>query len=70
MSDAPEADESKHVNAIGQPCVLLECPRCGHSEKASIGPTVVIGADFGVTVENIKCGKCDYHGPPGDDDGE
>lgn len=44
--------------------VVLECPECGHSEEATLGPTVAISADVEMAVERIDCWSCGYEGPP------
>lgn len=44
----------------------LNCPECDAAETAEMGPTIYIGADVGMTVNEIRCSKCGYVGPNGD----
>lgn len=59
----------KTTDALGNPTVELECPECGHEERASIGPTLSLSFESEITITRITCKKCGYDGPPNPEDG-
>lgn len=42
--------------------IEIECPECGHTETASVGPMISISADLDVTVKSVECWNCGYEG--------
>lgn len=40
--------------------IEIECPECGHTEQARVGPTVAISADLDVIVTDVECWECGH----------
>lgn len=46
--------------------IEIECPECGRTEEAAVGPTLALNAELDVTVRSVECWECG-HGLEDDD---